>query len=198
MPSHGEERQQTREEWVCRIFETGASLYAHAVGLPGKVGIESAKSPAHVDHVWLNIDVPPCGNVLLSINTYSRANRSRGFEPRVNVGIVNTSFAGMPEPFLEEAMGLDYATVEAQFHPKFEYYEHDRLADLVIARARAALRIEVWGELYRRGHLGLHQIHSRRASCAVATDLIGHDGALRFYLPEGKAELFLFKYCGQP
>ena len=71
-------------------------------------------------------------------------------------------------------------------------------AALLIARTRAAVRIEVWGELYRRGHLGLHQIHSRRASCAVSTDLIGHDGALRFYLPEGKAEMFLFKYCGQP
>ena len=33
---------------------------------------------------------------------------------------------------------------------------------------------------------------------SVSTDLIGHDGALRFYLPDGKAELFLFKYCGQP
>ena len=67
-----------------------------------------------------------------------------------------------------------------------------------MAGARAALRIEAWGELYRAQHLGLHQIHSRRASCAVKTDLIGRDGAIRFYLRDGKAEMFLFKYCGQP
>ena len=197
MPENRKRSLQSREAWVCRIFDVGTPLYAHAVGIPGKVGMESAKSPDHIDHVWLNIDVPPCGNVLLSINTLSRVNRNAGFEPRVNLAIVNTSYAGMPEPFLEECVGLDYATIEAQFHPRFEYYEHDRLADLLIARSRAAVRIEVWGELYRRGHLGLHQIHSRRASCAMSTDLIGHDGALRFYLPEGKAGLFLFKYCGQ-
>jgi hypothetical protein len=31
----------------------------------------------------------------------------------------------------------------------------------------------------------------------VKTDIIGHDGAIRFYLPGGDAEMFLFKYCGQ-
>jgi hypothetical protein len=198
MPEIGGARYRSREEWVCRVLESGASLYAHAIGIPGKVELESAKSPEHVDHLWLNLDVPPCGNVLLSINTLSRVNRNGGFDPRVNVGLVHTSYAGTPGPFLEECTGLDYAIIEAQFHPRFEYYEHERLAALLIARTRAAVRIEVWGELYRRGHLGLHQIHSRRASCAVSTDLIGHDGALRFYLPEGKAEMFLFKYCGQP
>ena len=34
-------------------------------------------------------------------------------------------------------MGLDYATIEAQFRPKFEYYEHDRLAELVGRQAAA-------------------------------------------------------------
>jgi hypothetical protein len=37
-----------------------------------------------------------------------------------------------------------------------------------------------------------------RASCSVARDLIGRDGAIRFYFPEGTAEMLLFKYCGQP
>jgi hypothetical protein len=37
-----------------------------------------------------------------------------------------------------------------------------------------------------------------RASCSVARDLIGRDGAIRFYFGDGKAETLLFKYCGQP
>ena len=197
MPEKHEGHLSSREAWVCRVFDVSTPLYAHAVGIPGKMELEVAKSPEHVDHVWMNIDVPPCGNVLLSVNTLSRLNRKGGFEPRVNLAIVKTSYAGMPEPFIEEAMGLDYATIEAQFHPVFQFREPDYMTDLLLAKGRAAVRIEVWGELYRRGHLGLHQIHSRRASCAVSTDLVGHDGAIRFYLPHGKAEMFLFKYCGQ-
>jgi len=131
------------------------------------------------------------------VNTLSRLNRNANFDPHVRVAIVKTSYAGMPEPFIEEAMGLDYATVEAQFRPRWESYERDPLAELLMARARAALRIEAWGEIYRAQHLGLHQIHSRRASCAVKTDITGHDGALRFYLRDGHAEMFLFKFCGQ-
>ena len=197
MPEDQPGRLTSREAWVCRIFDTGTTLYAHAVGIPGKVELEIAKSPEHVDHVWINIDVPPCGNVLLSVNTLSRLNRNAGFEPRVNLAVVKTSYAGMPEPFIEEALGLDYATIESQFHPVFQYKDPGEMAELLIAKGRAAVRIEVWGELYRRGHLGLHQIHSRRASCAMPADLVGNDGAIRFYLPHGKAEMFLFKYCGQ-
>ena len=198
MPENHRERRRSREDWVCQIFAAGTPLYAHVVGTLTKVEMEVSGVPDRADHVLLTLDVTPCGPVLLSVNTLSRLNRNANFDPRVSVAIVKTSYAGMPEPFIEEAMGLDYATVEAQFHPRWESYERDPLAELLMARARAALRIEAWGEIYRAQHLGLHQIHSRRASCAVKTDVIGHDGALRFYLPEGRAEMFLFKFCGQP
>ena len=198
MPENHRERRRSREDWVCHIFASGDSLYAHVVGTLTKVEMEVSGSPDRSDHVLLTLDVPPCGPVLLSVNTLSRLNRNANFDAHVRVAIVKTSYAGMPEPFIEEAMGLDYATVEAQFHPRWESYERDPLAELLMARARAALRIEAWGEIYRAQHLGLHQIHSRRASCAVKTDIIGHDGALRFYLRDGHAEMFLFKFCGQP
>jgi hypothetical protein len=196
--NHHRDRQRSREDWVCQIFASGGPMYAHVVGTVAKAELEVASTPDRVDHVWITLDVPPCGSVLLSVNTLSRLNRREGFDPTVRVAIVKTSYAGMPEPFIEEAMGLDYATVEAQFHPRWEHYEHDPLADLLMSKARAALRVEAWGEISHDPHLGLHQIHSRRASRAVKTDLIGHDGALRFYLPDGHAEMFLFKYCGQP
>jgi hypothetical protein len=63
-------------------------------------------------------------------------------------------------------------------------------------RARGAL--EAWGERYVRTHIGIHQVHSMRASCSVLRDFIGRDGAIRFYFAEeARAELLLFKYCGQ-
>ncbi len=199
MPNkHHDQRRRSREDWVCRVFASGKPLYAHVVGVVTKVELEDAASSDRVDHVWITLDLPPCGPVLLSVNTVSRLNRLGGFDPRVSVAVVKTSYAGTPEPFIEEAVGLDYATIEAQFRPRWNVREHEDIAALLMSRARAALRVEAWGEIYRDEHIGLHQIHSRRASCAVKTDLIGHDGALRFYLPEGRAELFLFKYCGQP
>jgi len=198
MPNHGPHHHRSREDWVCHIFASGAPLYAHVVGTFAKTETEVAGVPDRADHVLITIDVPPCGSVLLSVNTLSRLNRNANFDPTVRVAIVKTSYAGMPEPFIEEAMGLDYATIEAQFRPHWESYERDPLADLLMERARAALRIEAWGEIYRAQHLGLHQIHSRRASCAVKTDITGHDGALRFYLRDGHAEMLLFKFCGQP
>ena len=64
---------------------------------------------------------------------------------------------------------------------------------------KAAIRAEVWGELYATDHIGVHQVHSRRASCAVTTDLKSRDGALKLYYPQDNlAEAFLFKFCGQP
>ena len=198
MPENHRDRHRSREEWACQIFATGKPLYAHIVGTLTKVEVEVSGSPDRADHVLLTLDVPPCGSVMLSVNTLSRLNRNANFDARVRVAIVKTSYAGMPEPFIEEAMGLDYATVEAQFHPRWESFERAPLTELLMAKARAALRIEAWGEIYRAQHLGLHQIHSRRASCAVKADVIGHDGALRFYLRDGHAEMFLFKFCGQP
>ena len=61
------------------------------------------------------------------------------------------------------------------------------------------MRAEVWGELHAKEFLGVRQIHSRRRSDAVEEDLRNRDGALKFYYPEeNAAELFLFKYAGQP
>jgi hypothetical protein len=60
-----------------------------------------------------------------------------------------------------------------------------------------AIWIQAWGAIYLRDRLGIHQVHSRRASHSVRTNYIGRDGALRFYNPDHTAEMVLFKYSGQ-
>ncbi|MEO8353939.1 MAG: hypothetical protein ABI680_19600, partial [Chthoniobacteraceae bacterium] len=95
--------------------------------------------------------------------------------------------------------GQDYALIEATMNVFYEHYEQAALADLLIERAKRAVRAEVWGDLYAQDHLGVHQIHSRRASCAVPLDVKNRDGALQlYYSEENESELFLFKFCGQP
>ena len=76
--------------------------------------------------------------------------------------------------------------------------ERTALETMLKTKVDRAILVEAWGAFYRRGRLGIHQVHSRRASCSVRTDYVGRDGALRLYYREDSAaEMFLFKYCGQ-
>lgn len=184
------------------LFErirTSPPKFVHLVGVPYAVQVEQSEDQSRVDHVWLTLEVPPFGRLRVAVNTISKLNRDGGFDARVRVGIVRSTYDEKPNTGLEEFPGFDYAKIEAKEKTAFEFYEHDPLTELLVERAKKAIRAEVWGELYARDHIGLHQIHSRRASCAVKLDLKNRDGALKLYYPEeNAAELFLFKFCGQP
>lgn len=187
-----------RDHWKRRVREARYSLYVRAIGIPYDVVIEPHRDDTRVDHVWMTVEVPPCGRLRLSVNTLSRLNRDAGFDPRIRLGVVRSTYASKPEPVLEEHHPLDYSVIDAMEHVEYETMEHDPLEEMLIEKGRRAVRIEAWGELYIREHLGIHQLHSRRASCAVTTDYIGKDGALKLYYPDMTAELLLMKFCGQP
>jgi hypothetical protein len=183
------------------LFErirTRPAKFVHICGVPYAVALEEAADPADADHIWLTLEVPPYGRLRAAINTFSRLNRNAGFDSRIRVGIVSSTYEKRPEPGLEELPGQDYAQLEAILPITYEHYEHEPLLELLSEKMKRAIRADVWGELYARDHLGIHQIHSRRASCAVPTDLRNRDGALQLYYPDNVAELLLFKFCGQP
>ena len=194
---HRPNHRKSRDQWVCHIYDSREPVYARVVGIPYKAEIERAVQSDHVDHVWLTVQIPPCGPLVIALNTLSRVNRDAGYDERVYVGVITSEYVERPEPIIEEAPALNYLEIEAQTPVAFTPYSHATLADWLISHSHKAVRVEAWGELYRRNQLGMHQVHSRRASCAVERDLIGHDGALKFYLPDGRAEMFLFKFCGQ-
>jgi hypothetical protein len=117
----------------------------------------------------------------------------------MRVGIVASSWSELPSAGLVKSPGLDYRTIESASPVSYLEYERPALELLLADKAKRAALIEAWGELYVRTHAGIHQVHSMRASCSVPRDLIGRDGAIRFYFNEDNhAELVLFKYCGQP
>jgi hypothetical protein len=145
----------------------------------------------------MTMDVGPVGRLNVAINTLSIYNRDAGYDARVRVGILPSTYTRRPEPLLMKHEPLDYTVIEATNHVEFEPYEHDPLEEFLIRKCNEALRAEVWGELYIREHLGIHQVHSRRASCAVERDIIGRDGGMRLYYRDGTAELLMFKFCGQ-
>ena len=182
------------------LFEkirTTPPKFVHVTGVPYTVEIEQSEDPLRVDHVWITLEVPPLGRVRAAINTLSRFNRDAGFDARVRVAIIPGTWDEKPENGLLEEAGQDYAMIEAALPVTYEFYEHDPLAEMLVTKAKLAVRAEVWGELYAQDHLGVHQIHSRRASCAVTRDIKGRDGALKLYYADNTSELFLFKFCGQ-
>lgn len=173
--------------------------FVHAIGGELHVRVEDHPNPDYVDHVWITMNAGPI-RPLVSINTLSKRNRDAGFDHRIRVGIVKGVWETLPQRGIEAAVHLDYGDIERGNSVFFEHYERRDLEDLLVLTVQRATLLEVWGAPYRnKNRFGIHQIHSRRASCAVTADIHGHDGALRFYFPgEKTTSLFLFKFCGQP
>ena len=183
------------------LFErirTSPPKFVHVRGVPYTVAIEESEDPLKIDHVYLNVEVPPFGRLRVAINTLSRLSREGGFDPRMRVGTIKSTYTEKPMPSLEECNGLDYAKQDEKHGVKYEIYEQAALTEMLVAKMKAAIRAEIWGELYARDHLGIHQVHCRRASKAVPVDVPNRDGALKLYYPQDNAaEAFLFKFDGQ-
>lgn len=193
--------QRRRPDARALLYErirTSPPKFVHVTGVPYVVEIPTVADPAEADQVWLTLEVPSLGRIRVVINTASRLSRNAGEDPRVSVAIQSNNWTEKPETGLLESDGQNYAVVEASSKLKYQAYDQQALADLLAAKAKSAVRAEVWGDLYARDHLGVRQVHSRRASKAVPEDLIGRDGALKlYYSEENLAELFLFKFYGQ-
>ena len=159
---------------------------------------EADLNPDKIDHFWITIRAGAFGLVRISISTWSLKHAADGFDPRMRVGIVPATWMDLPESGLFPAAGLDYGDLERGQAVTYREIERLPLEKLLQEKAGRAIFAEAWGALYLRDRLGIHQIHSRRASCSVRTDYRGRDGALRLYYRENSAtEMLLFKYCGQ-
>lgn len=182
------------------LFErirTSPPKFVHIRGVPYTVVVEETEDPLAADHIYLNVEVPPFGRLRVCLNTVSRLNRDAGFDGRVRVGIIKSTFTEKPALALEECPGLDYAKQDEKFHVQYEFCDHKTFTETFAVKFKVAIRAEIWGELYAKDHLGIHQIHSRRASAAVAQDVKNRDGAIKLYYPDGTTEAFLFKFDGQ-
>ncbi len=170
----------------------------HVAGSPISFAAEIDRLPANIDHFWITLGLGTGEPIRISLSTHSRQNAAAGFDPRIRLGTVAARWSELPSPGLTKSPGLDYAVIERAAPVTYLEYARPALEVLLTDKAKRATLIEAWGELYVRTHIGIHQVHSMRASCSVTRDLIGRDGAIRFYFPDGTAEMLLFKYCGQP
>ena len=177
-------------------------LQGRYVGVAGEIAsvlIETEEDARKIDHVWIQVRAGEFGRVQISLSTASRQSRAAGFDPRVRVGVLQSTWRELPVAGVRVTAPLDYGLLETA--QPIEYVPLERLAveQLLIDKARRAVCAEAWGEFYVRAHIGVHQIHSRRRSFAVTRDIIGQDGAVRFYFRDpNTTEMLLFKFDGQP
>jgi hypothetical protein len=168
-------------------------------GRPIAFAAEVDRVPANIDHFWITIGIGTGAPIRIALSTHSRQNAAAGFDPGLRIGIIASTWQELPVAGLGKSAGLDYHALETASPVAYVERERPALEQLLIEKTTRAIFIEAWGELYVRTHLGIHQVHSMRASCSVPRDYIGRDGAIRFYFADGaRNELLLFKYCGQP
>lgn len=173
--------------------------YVKAAGRPESATVEHDPDPRKNDHVWIDIQAGKFGRIQIALSTMSRQSRAAGFDPRVRLGILETGWNELPPADVQATSGLDYALLEARSPVNFVAVEREALEKLLLTKTHRAIFVEVWGEFYIRAHIGVHQVHSRRASFAVSRDLISRDGAVQFYFePSQQREMLLFKFAGQP
>ena len=166
-------------------------------GHPIQYEIESSVDATRADHLWLDIEAGDRGFFRIALNTWSRPSFVSGFDPRIRVAIAASTWNELPPSGVFSSDGLDYSAIGPKNAGDFQPYERSRLVQLLIGKFERAIFIQAWGELYERGHRGLHQVHSRRASAVVQTDYIGRDGAVCFYNENRQRETLLFKFFGQ-
>ena len=161
-------------------------------------GGEAGADPGRTDHFWITIRAGDFGLLRISINTWSLKHVADGFDPRMRLGVVASRWSQLPASGVFPAAGLNYADFERASPIVYREMERPALERVLVEKSSRAIFVEAWGALYLRDRLGIHQVHSRRASCSVRTDYAGRDGAVRFYYRENNAaEMLLFKYCGQ-
>jgi hypothetical protein len=170
-------------------------------GAPLRFAAETDAIASNIDHFWITIGVGHGQSLRIALSTHSRQNAAAGFDPRIRLGVIGSTWKKTPTSGVAVSAGLDYQEIEAAAPEPLTFvsYERPKLEAVLIQKTERAVSIEAWGELYFRNGPGIHQVHSRRASCSVHQDYKGRDGAICFYFgDDGTTELLLFKYCGQP
>ena len=181
-----------------RVLPQGGRL-VRVAGTPVRFEVERHIDQKKIDHVWLHVKAGDQGTIRISLNTWSLKSFESGYDPRMRVAIVASRWRELPALGIFPSNGLDYADISTTTSDGFFEYERLALEQLIASSFERAAVVEAWGEVYLRGHHGIHQVHSRRASSVIATDHVGCDGAVRFYYEEGRTtQLLLFKFFGQP
>lgn len=192
-------RPRAREQVLEAIRQAPRALF-HVVGRPVHWERERAADPDRVDHVWITLDVGQVGLVRATLSTESWRNKIAGFDARVRIGRLPWTNPGVPDEGFRASDGLDYARIESGHPTDCPHRSRAEAEAFFLRMAEQSALVEAWGHPYINRHLGIHNIHSMRGSCAMPEDGDDGDGGIVFHPDkhDGTPELILLKFCGQP
>jgi hypothetical protein len=110
----------------------------HLVGSPIAFAAEIDRIPANIDHFWITIDLAKSEPIRVSLSTHSRQNAAAGFDPRIRVGIIASSWSELPAAGVVKSPGLDYRTIEGVSPVSFLAY--DRRSRFFLRTKQSELR----------------------------------------------------------
>jgi hypothetical protein len=176
----------------------GPAEFVRIAGAPVGYTIEQKLDERRVDHFKILVRAENFETLEIALNTFSLRSFNAGFDGRIRLGVLSSNWSALPPAGVSRSGGINYSVVEANNQIVYRELERSMLESVLIQKLERALFVEAWGEFYMRVHPGIHQIHSRRASCAVSAGYAERDGAVRFYFRRDfLTELLLFKFCGQ-
>ncbi len=193
-------RTPSQRDDIVRQVRANNGQFYHVNGRPVHWERERAPTSEQIDHIWITIDVKPVGLVRAAISTESARSRAAGVDPRVRIGLLTRDSKPAKKEFFKPAKGLDYAKIEQENPVEFQWYRKAEAEKLLLDIAARASQLEIWGHAYMNRHLGIHNIHSLRPSCAAAEDDDDGDGAMLIHStnPNQRPQLLMLKFCGQP
>src|SRR3982751_2768757 len=107
MPPHNRRTDHRVPEHLLALRDQ----YVHVAGEVATVAVETDSDPRKIDHVWLTLRAGEVGRVQVSLSTCSRQSAAVGFDPRISLGTVVSSWRELPSAGLAVAEGLDYAVL---------------------------------------------------------------------------------------
>ncbi len=175
--------------------------FVKACGTDLQARVEESRNHDRIDHVWITMHCGFLPRILVSVNTWSLRNHEAGYDGRVQMATVSGTCDHFPTRGILPMEEFDYAKIESSKNVFYEHKTREEAEALLLDLCQRAELLEAWGMPYhQKKSPGIHQIHSRRASCAVKDDHLGRDGGLKFY---GKNPdtfwwvMVLTKFCGQ-
>jgi hypothetical protein len=87
---------------------------------------ETNRNPIDTDHFWITIQTGHPGLLRISINTFSKINARAGFDPRMRIGVVASTWTKLPAAGVFKCPGLDYGDLEAKDVVTYVEYERPR------------------------------------------------------------------------
>ena len=110
-------------------------------GEPAGVEIERDDDATRIDHLWIFVRAGNFGLLRITINTSSLRNRDLGFDGRIRIAVLSSTWKQLPRPGVLAAEPIDYATLAPAGELHFREYQRVALEALIAEKVARAILI---------------------------------------------------------